>query len=101
MEKEKYKSRKKCPFYGFHYEMGIMIDSSGNQCALVTESLSPCRMEYPNKREVDWNNCPLNREQESFGLKNLLEDSIVFPDESSAPHGIPFREWYKIVMKED
>jgi len=36
-----------CPFYGFYMRpsMNVMVDQSGNQCALITSSHSPCSME--------------------------------------------------------
>lgn len=55
-----------CPFYGRHLHLGdrdnalpiLLIDSRGNQCALVTTAFAPCRMEIAG-RAVDWAECPL------------------------------------------
>src|SRR3989344_8361901 len=39
-----------CPFYGFNGMYGGFIETSGNQCGLVTESHSPCYMEIEGNR---------------------------------------------------
>ena len=72
--------REQCPFYGFHYFDGIFMDQRGNQCALITESYSPCRMEL-NKQKVSWENCPLNTQEDTPIIEELLDNSKVFPDE--------------------
>ena len=48
--------RKNCHFYGFHMAMGMMMDSSGNQCA-PTGEYRPCMMEMTGE-DPDWNTCP-------------------------------------------
>lgn len=60
-----------CPFYGcamFATGMGIagpkpflLFKTDGNQCALITNSHSPCRMEM-NDETPDWKTCILVRE---------------------------------------
>ena len=47
-----------CRFYGHDGQFGALIASHGNQCALVRESYSPCRMEI-ERRPVDETTCPL------------------------------------------
>lgn len=47
-----------CPFYGCHDAMGLLIDSGGNQCALISESYSPCKMELEGL-PVNWKTCPV------------------------------------------
>jgi hypothetical protein len=56
---------KNCPFYGRAIYPQVMlplrfllIDSQGNQCALVTDAHSPCRMEIDGL-PVEWRECPL------------------------------------------
>lgn len=36
----------------------LLIDSRGNQCALVTRAHAPCRMEI-EQHPIDWETCPL------------------------------------------
>lgn len=54
-----------CPFYGRHLVWWgevlslpamTLLDSQGNQCAIVFGSLSPCYLELENK-PVDWREC--------------------------------------------
>ncbi len=54
-----------CPFYGRHLfntsliQRGTpftLMDSRGNQCALVTGTYSPCYLELEG-REVNWQDC--------------------------------------------
>jgi hypothetical protein len=59
-----------CPFYGRQmYQTGLiggprpilLIGTNGNQCAIVTTSHAPCRMEIDSE-EPDWKTCVLVRE---------------------------------------
>lgn len=57
-----------CPFYGRHFVEGrfvpgsgpalpmALLNSEGNQCALVTTSFTPCYLEIEGK-PVDWRSC--------------------------------------------
>lgn len=57
-----------CPFYGRHMYLSptkegvmppfILLDSQGNQCALVGDSFAPCRLEADGQ-PVEWSACPL------------------------------------------
>ena len=94
--------RTKCPFYGFAYAMEMLIDSKGNQCALVTNSHSPCRMEMSNQ-EICWNKCRLNKEGSSLPVEKLLESAVIFPNElmpkgASSWEGIPLKKWYEHII---
>ena len=60
-----------CPFYGRQmYSAGmfpvqqpmLLLDTKGNQCALVTISHMPCFMESGMQQEPDWKTCPLVRD---------------------------------------
>lgn len=53
-----------CPFYGralyAHMVLPLkflLLNTMGNQCALVTDSHAPCVMEIDG-REVEWSQCP-------------------------------------------
>jgi hypothetical protein len=55
-----------CPFYGYAmFRLGsmagafpfVLIPSHGNQCALVTDSHSPCILQT-NGDPVEWSVCP-------------------------------------------
>jgi hypothetical protein len=60
-----------CPFYGRAYfdpphispnhPPFLLFGTHGNQCALVTASHSPCRMEIAGE-EPDWKECVLVKE---------------------------------------
>ena len=44
------KERHNCPFYGFFLGLNnALMDQNGNQCALITNSYSPCHMEIRAK----------------------------------------------------
>ena len=53
-----------CPFYGRYAALlgsgnfPILIDSHGNQCALITSSFAPCIREHEGL-PVDWQECEL------------------------------------------
>ena len=56
-----------CPFYGRALFLSqilnrdppfVLFDQAGNQCALITASHSPCRMEMEGETP-DWRVCPL------------------------------------------
>ena len=47
-----------CHFYGKAIGAARLIDTHGNQCALITERHSPCQMEIAN-RTPDETTCPL------------------------------------------
>ena len=56
-----------CPFYSasLHFERGVnhggvLLNSGGNQCALITSAHSPCWMEVGESRAPDWATCPRN-----------------------------------------
>lgn len=55
-----------CPFYGKHAVAmeklgGVLVDSGGNQCAIIARSFSPCVMEVWLGKEPDSNTCELLR----------------------------------------
>jgi hypothetical protein len=47
-----------CPFYGYNGMHGPLINTYGNQCALVVTSHAPCLMEQ-NGSTPDFDLCPL------------------------------------------
>jgi hypothetical protein len=48
-----------CPFYGRSgARFPILLQSGGNQCALLVHSFSPCEMEMIG-RAPDWKECEL------------------------------------------
>ncbi len=97
--------RHPCPFYGFNGMFGPLRDSEGNQCALITESYSPCRMEMDGK-EPDWNLCPIhqNSSEEQLGaLEKFAKREKIFPDEFHPPgarswEGIPLSDWMNYIL---
>jgi len=100
-----HRDRHRCPFYGFFGApaQGVFLDQGGNQCALLTTSYSPCRMEM--RGEIpNWDGCPFNIEEDSKKFLRELADSFrVFPDEFRPEgvkswEGISFRTWYYHVM---
>lgn len=97
------KQRHPCPFYGFNGSFGAMIDSEGNQCAIITKSFSPCKMclyhETPN-----WNKCSFNTEENKNRLIGILANIRIYPGEfkpsdSKNWRGLEFAEWADYVMK--
>lgn len=60
--------KRNCPFYGRAMFTSpaaqrplVLLNTHGNQCALVITSHSPCRLETQGKA-VEWEECPLVRE---------------------------------------
>jgi hypothetical protein len=58
-----------CPFYGRAlYQKGVfggtpflLLDTEGNQCAIVIDSHAPCQMEIHGE-VPDWKACPIVRD---------------------------------------
>jgi len=97
------KQRYQCPFYGFHMAMGMLMDQSGNQCALITDSYSPCQMEI-RSQTPNWNECPLNNEENSRALEKIADQLTIFPEEfhpkeAKSWRGMPFKNWQKYIME--
>ena len=79
--------RSKCPFYGFNGMWGSLLDSQGNQCALITTSYSPCQMEMAGQ-QPSWNLCPMHRdstEEQIRELEELAKRTRIFPREFHPP----------------
>jgi len=98
------KRRPRCPFYGFYGAMGVFLDQKGNQCSLIVDSYSPCQMEKEGDAP-DWNLCPFNNRDNQPIIKQITKTWRVFPDEfqplkKSEWKGIPFKKWFKYVMKQ-
>jgi hypothetical protein len=56
-----------CPFYGKSGVANhVLIDTGGNQCALILESHTPCMMEVILNQEPDWETCPLIQKIERY-----------------------------------
>jgi len=74
--------RPPCPFYGFDatFDVLVMNDSGGDQCALKTDSYSPCQMEIVGDTP-NWFVCPLNTDKNRRRLERSLEKIRVFPRE--------------------
>jgi hypothetical protein len=50
----------RCPFYGKHAVPWLpLIDSGGNQCALILDSFSPCFMEVTMQAPPEADECIL------------------------------------------
>ena len=87
--------RQRCPFYGFSAARGNLIDTKGNQCALITNSHSPCRMEM-NQEDPDWEACPYNTLEARTSIRKYAENARVFPDElrhETGFQGVPLDQW--------
>lgn len=94
--------RERCPFYGFSGFSGILMDTEGNQCALVTGSHSPCYMEFQGQKP-DWDECRYHTDKLIQSLKASAESIRVFPKEfipegAHSWEGISLSDWYQHVM---
>jgi len=89
-----FQERKCCPFYGFSAveEMKVFMDTKGNQCALVSGSFSPCKMEVDGETP-DWYSCSLNTPEIRGDIDNYTDDCMVFPDELRSSKGISLNDW--------
>jgi hypothetical protein len=45
---------RQCPFYGMHAipSAAALMGSGGNQCALITDSYAPCRLEIDGRLPI-------------------------------------------------
>lgn len=99
--------RKQCPFYGMSHPImvGHLLDSEGNQCALITSSHSPCKMEMAGQAP-DWDKCGfLNHDGNSSGVAALVQKGTAYPNElcpipegGGERAGMPIKEWFPHVM---
>ena len=65
-----------CPFYGHAIAFvngthPVMMDTGGNQCALMTGAHSPCRMEIQGARP-NWAECDRNPENNGSGFDAVI-----------------------------
>ncbi len=92
--------RTRCPFRGFTIILNSMVDSKGNQCALVTDSYDPCRMETAGD-EPNWSECPFNMKENEVKIQEYLEKMKVFPREFHPPAkpwaGLPLKDWMNYI----
>jgi len=99
------KKQCKCPFYGFSLvgePIKVLMDSKGNQCALIIGSHSPCKMEIQQK-PIDWNICPISTENIHSAIERIMDEYTIFPDKLEPEgagdwNGIKFRQWYEYIM---
>ncbi|MBU4069788.1 MAG: hypothetical protein KJ646_02290 [Nanoarchaeota archaeon] len=99
------KQRYPCPFYGFHMAMEMLMDQSGNQCALITKSYSPCKMKISNQTP-NWNKCQFVGEKNRKALETITDNFIIFPDEffpkgAKSWKGMAFKDWQNYIMKQE
>lgn len=104
------KQRPPCPFYGFGYVFNGILDTKGNQCALIKESHTPCQMEV-QQQEPNWYKCSMNNldtlsKEELKSLKEKYKNVRVFPLEFQPPDakpwkGISLADWMKYILKTD
>ena len=96
------KKRPSCPFYGFYMAPGVLLDSEGNQCALIINSYSPCQMEML-ARNPDWKKCPHNNIENKKKLEYLSGFSVFpkefWPEGKTSWDGMPFEDWQEYVTK--
>tara|TARA_Y100000034_G_C6888479_1_gene408324 strand:+ start:1185 stop:1526 length:342 start_codon:yes stop_codon:yes gene_type:complete len=95
-----------CPFYGFsNLPQNTLIYSGGNQCALITNSFSPCQMEM-RKETPDWTKCNFNQDdaETRSGLEKIFNNVNVWltehhPEGTKGTETLPFKQWYDEVMQ--
>ena len=97
--------RYRCPFYGFGRIANVFMDSCGSQCALIVNSHESCKMEM-NDQIPDWNQCPLNSEENKKRVEKIIKSSLIFPEEfqpydQPSWDGLSFKEWMGYVMNEE
>jgi hypothetical protein len=73
-------ARPRCPFYGFNCFGEILMDSEGNQCALMMNSISPCQMEMQDLLP-DWEKCSFNIKENALAIEKMMDVCKIFPKE--------------------
>jgi hypothetical protein len=95
------KERPPCPFYGFHSHGQLMVDQSGNECALIFDRFAPCQMDVWNETP-NWRYCSMNNPAHADALNGLRGLIKVFPDEfgprKKGWRGISLGRWMDYVM---
>lgn len=76
-----------CPFYGFNAvaSMRLLVPSGGNQCALITNAISPCRRELAGV-SPNWALCPLNRPGSSAEQFMTFQVALFNSDPGASPY---------------
>ena len=87
----------RCPFYGYAARMGIFMSTEGNQCALVTESHAPCRMEVDGSTP-DLDRCPLVRMDEFVPMLQRKANSWRFYSGDGPAEGVSLTERFATTM---
>jgi hypothetical protein len=66
------KKMERCLFYEFHFAMRTLMDSEGNQYALLVDRYISCERKFAGKKP-DWNFCALNTPLRSALLEFIAE----------------------------
>lgn len=92
-------SRPRCPFYGMSMPGGaVMIDQSGNQCALISGSHAPCQMEMAELAPV-WTECVFYYDPERVVMLEATGMRVISPElRAEAPNGVSLARWANYVM---
>ena len=96
-------NRYQCPFYGFYLsQIRTLVNQNGNQCALITDSFSPCGMEMRHE-QVNWQECPLNnpRTQHVVYEMRVFDGRVQLSNTRPGgpfPDNIPFDRWYELTV---
>ena len=77
-----------CPFYGHaaNEALRTLAPTLGNQCALITTSHAPCRLEIRGER-VDLEACPLNGTQRAIEFATFTR--LLFAPTARAADQLP------------
>jgi hypothetical protein len=69
---------KGCNFYGYcpHPKLGLMLETGGNQCGLISEAFAPCRMEMRGQ-SVDFQACELRGTGRALEYETFERDSVI------------------------
>ena len=99
--------RPPCPFYGFSGVGGFLVDTKGNQYAILVRRHCPCEMEMQHFTP-EWKRCHLvTVGAKAAWIKRLKDEQVqVFPDEfrpkgAKEWEGIDFGRWFKHVTGEN
>ena len=70
-----------CPFYGKHSFalMRVLVNSRGNQCALVTDAFAPCYLEIEG-RAPDLEKCKYHGTPKAIEFATFETTKMQYPD---------------------
>ncbi len=93
--------RPNCPFYGFRFERGVVLDTGGNECVWEGKGCS-CTMEK-YLLEPNWDECSWSKNKKALKkIGKYASNTQIFPNEFGPRNGEEYQgvmvsEWIEYI----